>query len=254
MNIIKTASSQLFFKLIVVSIIVIGSAEAVSAQQSDEQIQNSTIGSKSTIKGNVLISTTFSLSHTESENESRLIQNLDESYRLDWNITLRSGYFIKDNFALGAFFKYSNKLDRLNYTNDTGEVFDETLGRSYSFAPFMRNYLPLGKGTFSLFNETNLEFTYSSEVRQVDDPVDINRTVSDTYQLKLGIQPGIAAFITDLVSFEVGTSILGLSSKYTTTTVDGDEDNQGTKFSNDVSFEIDLLSLFLGITFYFPVK
>jgi hypothetical protein len=169
-------------------------------------------------------------------------------------MTLRSGYFIKDKFALGAFFKYSNKLDRLNYTNDTGEVFDETLGRSYSFAPFMRNYLPLGKGTFSLFNETNLEFTYSSEVRQVDDPVDINRTVSDTYQLKLGIQPGIAAFITDLVSFEVGTSILGLSSEYTTTTFNGDEDNQGTKFSNDVSFEIDLLSLFLGITFYFPVK
>jgi len=232
---------------------VISSVEVVSAQQ-NEELQDHTVGSNSTIKGNILISTTFSLSHSESKNETRLIQNLDDSYRLDWNITLRSGYFIKDNFALGAFFKYSNKLDQLNYTNDTGEVFDETLGRSYSFAPFMRNYLPLGKGTFSLFNETNLEFTYSSEVRQVDDPVDINRTVSDTYQLKLGIQPGIAAFITDLVSFEVGTSILGLSSEYTTTTFNGDEDNQGTKFSNDVSFEIDLLSLFLGITFYFPVK
>ena len=194
------------------------------------------------------------MSHTESKNETRLLQNLDDSYRLDWNVTLRSGYFIKDNFALGAFFKYSNKLDQLSYTNDTGKVFDETLGRSYSFAPFMRNYLPLGKGTFSLFNETNLEFTYGSEVRQVNDADDINRTVSDSYELKLGIQPGIAAFITDLVSFEVGTSILGLSSKYTTTTVNGDEDNQGTRFSNDVSFEIDLLSLFLGITFYFPAK
>jgi hypothetical protein len=234
--------------------IIIVTAESVSAQQSEEQTEDHTIGGNSTSKGNVLISTTFSLSHTESKNETRLIQNLDDSYRLDWNITLRSGYFIKDNFAIGAFFKYSNNLDRLNYTNDTGEVFDQTLGRSYSFAPFMRNYLPLGKGTFSLFNETNLEFTYGSEVRQLEDPDDINRTVSNTYQLKLGIQPGIAAFITDLVSFEVGTSILGLSSKYTTTTVNGDEDNQGTKFSNDVSFEIDLLSLFLGITFYFPVK
>ena len=232
---------------------VISSVEVVSAQQ-NEELQDHTVGSNSTIKGNILISTTFSLSHSESKNETRLIQNLDDSYRLDWNITLRSGYFIKDNFALGAFFKYSNKLDQLNYTNDTGEVFDETLGRSYSFAPFMRNYLPLGKGTFSLFNETNLEFTYGSEVRQLEDPDDINRTVSDTYQLKLGIQPGIAAFITDLVSFEVGTSILGLSTKYTTTTVNGDEDSQGTKFSNDVSFEIDLLSLFLGITFYFPAK
>ena len=253
MNIINRVSSQLFFKWIIVLVIVIGSSESVSAQQ-NEQLQDYTVGGNSTIKGNLLISTTFSLSHTESKNETRLIQNLDDSYRLDWNITLRSGYFIKDNFALGAFFKYSNKLDRLNYTNDNGEVFDETLGRSYSFAPFMRNYLPLGKGTFSLFNETNLEFTYGSEVRQLEDPVDINRTVSNTYQLKLGIQPGIAAFITDLVSFEVGTSILGLSTKYTTTTVNGDEDNQGTKFSNDVSFEIDLLSLFLGITFYFPVK
>lgn len=232
---------------------VISSVEVVSAQQ-NEELQDHTVGSNSTIKGNILISTTFSLSHSESKNETRLIQNLDDSYRLDWNITLRSGYFIKDNFALGAFFKYSNKLDQLNYTNDTGEVFDETLGRSYSFAPFMRNYLPLGKGTFSLFNETNLEFSYGSEVRQVDNPDDINRTVSDTYQLKLGIQPGIAAFITDLVSFEVGTSILGLSTKYTTTTFNGDEDSQGTKFSNDVSFEIDLLSLFLGITFYFPAK
>jgi len=253
MNKIKTVSSQLFFKLIIASVIVVGSVEAVSAQQ-NEQPQDYTVGGNSTTKGNVLISTTFSLSHTESKNESRLLQNLDDSYRIDWNITLRSGYFIKDNFALGAFFKYSNKLDQLSYTNDTGKVYDETLGRSYSFAPFMRNYLPLGKGTFSLFNETNLEFTYGSEVRQIADADDINRTVSDSYELKLGIQPGIAAFITDLVSFEVGTSILGLSSKYTTTTVNGDEDNQGTRFSNDVSFEIDLLSLFLGITFYFPVK
>lgn len=254
MNIIKTVSSQLFFKLMIALFILIASTKTVSAQQIEEQTQDYTVGGNSTTKGNILISTTFSLSHSESENESRLIQNLDDSYRMDWNITLRSGYFIKDNFALGAFFKYSNKLDRLNYTNDTGQVFDETLARSYSFAPFMRNYLPLGKGTFSLFNETNLEFSYGSEVRQVDNPDDINRTVSDTYQLKLGIQPGIAAFITDLVSFEVGTSILGLSSKYTTSTFNGDKDSQGTKFSNDVSFEIDLLSLFLGITFYFPVK
>lgn len=254
MNMIKTVSSQLCFRLIIMLFMIIVSAASVSAQQIEEQTQDITSEGGSTNKGNLLISTTFSLSHSESENESRLIQNLDDSYRLDWNITLRSGYFIKDNFALGAFFKYSNKLDRLNYTNDTGQVFDETLARSYSFAPFMRNYLPLGKGTFSLFNETNLEFSYGSEVRQVDNPDDINRTVSDTYQLKLGIQPGIAAFITDLVSFEVGTSILGLSSKYTTTTFNGDEDSQGTKFSNDVSFEIDLLSLFLGITFYFPVK
>ena len=202
----------------------------------------------------MFVSTTFSVSHQESENETTLIQNFDDTYRIDWGVTLRSGYFVKDNFAVGGFFKYSNKLDRLNYTNDNGKVRDNRLERSYSIAPFIRNYLPLGNGRFCLFNETNLEFTYGSSLRQVEDVNDFNRTVGDSYELKLGIQPGVVAFITNLVSVEVGTSLLGLSSKYTTTTLNGDEDNQGTTFSNEVDFKIDLLSLFLGVTFYFPVK
>ena len=65
-------------------------------------------GNSSLTKGNVLISTTFSINHNQGENQSRLIQNLDKTYSLDWDITLRSGYFIKDNFAVGGFFKYSS--------------------------------------------------------------------------------------------------------------------------------------------------
>ena len=56
---------------------VISSVEVVSAQQ-NEELQDHTVGSNSTIKGNILISTTFSLSHSESKNETRLIQNLDD--------------------------------------------------------------------------------------------------------------------------------------------------------------------------------
>ena len=220
----------------------------VSAQQIFED-ENTSIK-----KGNVFISTTFSINHKESENEVLLLQTLDDSYRLDWAVTLRSGYFIKDQFAVGAFFKYANQLDEIGYTNDIGKVNDNRLERSYSIAPFIRNYLPLGSGRFCLFNETNLEFTYGSSVKQISNPDDVSRTVGDSYQLKLGIQPGIAAFITKGVSFEVGTALLGLSSTYTTSVIDGDTANKGYTYSNDVSFKIDLLSLFLGITFYFPVK
>ena len=126
--------------------------------------------------------------------------------------------------------------------------------REYSIAPFIRNYLPLGNGRFCLFNETNLQFTYGSSVRQVEDGIDVNRTVGESYKLKLGIQPGVTAFITDGIAFEVGTSLLGLSTAYTTTVVNGNEDDKGYRFSNEVNFKIDLLSLFLGVTFYFPVK
>jgi len=211
-------------------------------------------GESSILKTHVFASTTFSVKHSESENVTRLFQPVDDSYQLDWAVTLRSGYFIKDNFAVGGYFRYADKLNRLEYSNDDGPVLDESVERSYSIAPFIRNYLRLGKGTFYLFNETNLEFTYGSGVQQVNSVDDINRNTTDSFALKLGIQPGITAFITDLVSVEVGTSVLGVSSEYTRTTTNGIEEDEGYTWSNEVSFEIDLLSLFLGITFYFPTK
>jgi hypothetical protein len=211
-------------------------------------------GNSSLTKGNVFISTTFSIQHNQGENQSRLIQNLDKTYTLDWDVTLRSGYFIKENFAVGGFLKYSNFLNKLSYTNDNGSVTDESLEREYSIAPFIRNYFPLGNGRFCLFNETNIQFTYGSSVRQIDEIDDLSRTVGQSYKIKIGIQPGVAAFITKGISFEVGTSLLGLSSSYSTTITNGDEDGKGYNYSNDVSFKIDLLSLFLGVTFYFPVK
>jgi hypothetical protein len=222
--------------------------------QEEEDEATKPAGESSTLKTYVFASTTFSVKHRESENVTRLFQPLDDSYRLDWEVTLRSGYFIKDNFAVGGYFKYAESNDRIQFTNDEGPVLDEAVNRSYSIAPFMRNYLRLGKSTFYLFNETNLEFTYGSGVRQVNGVDDINRNTTDSYALKLGIQPGITAFITDVVSFEVGTSVLGLSSEYTRTTTNGIEEDEGYTWSNEVSFEIDLLSLFLGLTFYFPTK
>mgnify|MGYP001826831692 CR=1 FL=1 len=223
------------------------------AQETEEE-ESPPAGESSTLQSYVFASTTFSVKHSESENVTRIFQKLDDSYRLDWAITLRSGYFIKDNFAVGGYFRYADMMNRIEYTNEQGPVLDETVERSYSIAPFMRNYLRLGKGTFYLFNETNLEFTYGTGVQQVNAVEDVKRNTSDFYALKLGIQPGITAFITDVVSVEIGTSVLGLSSEYTRTTSNGVEDDEGYTWSNEVSFEIDLLSLFLGITFYFPTK
>lgn len=198
--------------------------------------------------GTVFISTTFSINHNQGENQTPFLQKLDNNYNLDWDVTLRSGYFIKKDFVIGGFFKYASRLNESIYQVDGNSVKNHRLEREFSVAPFIRNYLPLGNGRFVLFNETNLEFTYGSGVQQVYNVDDVTRSVGQSYGLKLGIQPGISAFITEKTAFEVGTSLLGLSSSYTRTQVNGSED--GYSFSNDVSFKIDLLSLFLGVTFY----
>ena len=255
--------TQLKIKSIITLVTIIMSFNSTIAQEYDidSGITEANVvkklfpdGNTSIAKGNMFISATFGLSHSQGENETTLLQTYDDSYRLNWFVTLRSGYFIKDNFALGGYFKYANDLDQTHYSNDNGSVNDNRLEREYSIAPFMRNFLPLGNGTFCLFNETNLEFTYGSSLRQVENSEDVTRTSGKSYQLKLGIQPGISAWVTKGVAVEVGTSLLGLSSKYTTEIVNDDESNESYTYSNEVSFKIDLLSLFLGINFYIPVK
>ena len=221
----------------------------IFSQSTDEGFDNFRLD-----KGNVLISTNFSVSHNQGENQTLLIQPLDRKYQLNWVVSLRSGYFLKDNFVVGGLLGYSSRQLQLEYTQDGNPVKSQSLSREIGIAPFIRNYLPLGNGQFSLFNETNLQFTYGTSVEQMENSVDVSRTVGKSYGLRLGVQPGIMAFITKGISVEVGTSLLGLSTTYSTTEINGNEDNMGYNYSNDVSFKIDLLSLFLGITFYIPTK
>jgi hypothetical protein len=131
-------------------------------------------------------------------------------------------------------------------------VSDKSQNNRYGIAPFIRNYFPLGKGQFMLFNQTSLEFIYSNGLRQVENEIQLDRTLSEGYKLTLGLQPGIAVFLSDFVSFDIGTSILGVSTDYKKTQVNNDSDTDSYIWKNEVSFDIDLLSLFLGITFYIP--
>lgn len=205
-------------------------------------------------KGMVLASTTFSVSHKQSEQEQTLVQFLEDSYRVDWEVTLRSGFYVKDGFCVGGYFLVGQDRNERSYLQDGFLVSNQSWSNRYGIAPFIRNYFPLGKGQFMLFNQTSLEFIYSSGVNQVVDAEDLKRLTSEGYKLTLGLQPGIAVFLTEAVSIDVGTSVLGVTTNYTRSQANGDPETDAYVWRNDVSFDIDLLSLFLGITFYIPTK
>jgi hypothetical protein len=200
----------------------------------------------------ILLSTTFSVNHDESEKEQTLIRFLDDSYALNWNVTLRSAFFTKDEFAVGAYLVLGQNIRRQSYKENDIALKNEFASWNFGVAPFIRNYLPLGKSQFALFNQTSLEFVYGRGIRQIENAEDITRNLSDSYTVTLALQPGITALITPSTSFEIGTQILGVSSQYTKTRVNNDPDLEGYMWTNEVSFDVDLLSLFLGITFYFP--
>lgn len=203
-------------------------------------------------KGMVLASTTFSVSHKQSEQEQTLLQFLNDSYKVDWEVTLRSGYYIKEGFAVGGYFLVGQERNERSYFQDGFLVSNKTQSNRYGIAPFIRNYYPLGKGQFMLFNQTSLEFIYSNGINQIVDAEDLKRLSTEGYKLTLGLQPGIAVFLSDKISFDIGTSILGITTDYTRSQANNDPSTDSYVWKNDVSFDIDLLSLFLGITFYIP--
>jgi hypothetical protein len=219
----------------------------LSAQDLPKGFKRNPVG-----KGMVLASTTFSVSHKQSEQEQTLVQLLNDSYKVDWEVTLRSGYYIKDGFAVGGYFLVGQERNERSYYQDGFLVSNKTQNNRYGIAPFIRNYYPLGKGQFMLFNQTSLEFIYTNGLNQIVDAEDLKRLNTEGYKLTLGLQPGIAVFLSDKVSFDIGTSILGVTTDYTRSQSNNDPSTDSYVWKNDVSFDIDLLSLFLGITFYIP--
>jgi hypothetical protein len=219
----------------------------LSAQDLPKGFKRNPVG-----KGMVLASTTFSVSHKQSEQEQTLVQLLNDSYKVDWEVTLRSGYYIKDGFAVGGYFLVGQERNERSYYQDGFLVTNKTQNNRYGIAPFIRNYYPLGKGQFMLFNQTSLEFIYTNGLNQIVDAEDLKRLTSEGYKLTLGLQPGIAVFLSDKISFDIGTSILGVTTDYTKSQSNNDPNTDSYVWKNDVSFDIDLLSLFLGITFYIP--
>ncbi|PWJ38569.1 hypothetical protein [Sediminitomix flava] len=160
-------------------------------------------------------------------------------------------YFLKDDFAIGGRFAYQRDklLGSSDLLSDTPYEYDE-LSQEVSAKLFIRNYLRLGKSNrFALFNETRLGYTYGEgkSITTVDG--ETNGIFSRTHKLSIGVTPGLVAFINDVVALEVSLDVLGFSTEWENRVENRVEESKRTVSNAD--FKLDLLSLNLGIAFYF---
>ena len=126
----KTTSQILLFVLLI-------NGALAMAQELPKGFKRNPIG-----KGMVLASTTFNVNHKQSEQEQTLLQFLEDSYRVDWEVTLRSGYYIKDGFCVGGYFLVGQDRDERSYLQDGFLVSDKSYANRFGIAPFIRNYFP----------------------------------------------------------------------------------------------------------------
>jgi len=202
-------------------------------------------------KKSAFVALLVSFSNTEKENSKNLLENVDYSKVTNFSVRSAGGYFIKKYLALGMGFDYTSEKEDSDNVNTFGpnSIIDKQV-ETFTITPFMRNYIAIGaKERFFLFTQTGLEFSFGDgdEAITTGDNFDFSDIRRREYGL--AFTPGVILIVQKGFAFEVNVGVLGFRrSKETITPTDGVE-TIVTK--TNFNFDIDLLSLKLGISYYF---
>ncbi len=166
-------------------------------------------------------------------------------------------YTIKDNLSAGVRFQYSRSL--LNLDNAQFSFGEEGTGieigledyyalqQSYTAMLIIRQYIPIGQSKrFSLFGELQLEYGSTTSKFAYDKPV--SGTFSKGYNVGIGIVPGIVAWVTNDVAFEVTIGVVGLG--YSKQEQIHNQVYYGEMNTAHLTYGLNLFSIGLGVAFY----
>ncbi|WP_347839212.1 hypothetical protein [uncultured Draconibacterium sp.] len=203
-------------------------------------------------KGNFYAGLAFSVTDKRLTNTNYLIQEVVNGERLDFDILLKAGYFTGNyGMVILNLNYYQNEFEGIVF-QDPDTVQSNTLKRGFAVSPGFRSCVPLTKNErLSFFNEVGFTFGGSSSLTRNVKYVDvIDKTYKTEFIFGLGLSPGITFFAMENFAFEVQVNnVLGYRLNVTkSTTNDGPESKQ---VRQNVDFNINLLSLELGLAYYF---
>lgn len=205
-------------------------------------------------KGHWVVGLTGSYSAHNNNNYMLAVIEGVESMGYTIDVSPMVTYAIGDNLTLGGRFEYGRSLLKID---DAAFVYGDNidisvidyyaLQNSYTLMAVMRQYIPLGHGKrFAFFSELRLHGGFFQSKYAFDRPV--KGTFSEGYSLGVGLVPGIVAFATNDVAFEVTVGMLGVG--YTHTDQLHNQVYSGESNTSAMNFKVNLLSIGLGVSFY----
>lgn len=166
-------------------------------------------------------------------------------------------YAVADNMAIGGRFNYSRTFMRIDSASlsfgddETGTQLSTdsyyALKHSYSVGAIWRQYIPLGENRrFALFNEIQLSAGASRSKFATDSPV--RGTFSKSFEMGIGVNPGIIAFASNVMAVEVNVGMMGIQFSHTKQV--HNQVATGKSNASFMNFSVNLLSIGLGVSFY----
>ena len=165
-------------------------------------------------------------------------------------------YAIKDNMSLGVRFAYGrNKLmvDTAKIGIDDIEIdIRDYYSLSHDFTGMVvyRNYIPIGNSKrFALFNETQLAVGVG-EAKLINgrNANSVVGTYEESLSFRLGLNPGLIAFVNDHLAVEVNVGMLGL--QYNSIDQIHNQVYKGSREATQINFKVNVFSIGFGLAYY----
>ena len=191
--------------------------------------------------------------HTNNNFNFLIIEDI-QSNGYQFKVTPLVGYAYSKNSLVGVRFGYSRGLTELDNASlsitSLDNAFYYSLKHSYNVEALWRTYIPLGKDNkrFALFAEVGLAMGGSQSKLASGPQQSLSGVYASSFDVALGVNPGISAFLTNNMAIEVNIGVLGFN--YSKTRQIGNQVVEGTVSSSQMNFKVNLFSFGLGASFY----
>ena len=207
-------------------------------------------------RGQWITGVSVSFSQSSSDNYQFLVVEGLNSDSYTFKVSPMVMYCFKDNLAAGGRFAYKRSLMRVDkarfvLASDTDYNIDNlySLSHSYSGMAAFRNYISFGDNKrFGMFNEVQLQIGGSQSKLCNGSGEDLTGTYERSFDLDVGLAPGMIMFLNNYSAIEVNVGVLGFS--YTNTKSTTDQVYVAHRNSQSANFKINLFSITFGVAFY----
>ena len=193
--------------------------------------------------------------HTNDNFSFLVIDNINSTgYNL--SVAPQVLYMVKDNQGVGLKFSYNrgmldvNSAD-LSMSDISMSVKDcYQINHKYSAYGFYRAYIPLaGAKRIALFADLLLGGSFKQGKAFYPGKEYVTGTYEERYALELAVDPGIVAFLSERLALELNVGMFGVN--YGWTKQLHNQVGQGGSDHTSAGFMVNLLSLGVGMSYYF---
>lgn len=205
-------------------------------------------------KRNVYLGLAFNLEDRSQTNVTNILETIIQGNRDNFDLTLKGGYYTGDYGMVGLNLSIYQQKFSGDLFQDPDTLQSNTISRGYAFTPNFRSSVPLtDNNRLSFFTELGVRFGFGNSLQRSIRNVDqVEKTYSSDFDFRVGISPGITFFVMESFAFEIQLDVLGYELQVKNKSVNDGVPSKDVR--QNVDFQIDLLSLQLGLAYNFGSK